>query len=275
MQSDLTNRLLRSVKRIAALVLVVSILLYAAACILLYIKQRSLLYFPTTENRMFESTNIIVESGGERLKILTQQAGGQDAVIYFGGNSEDVALIVDRLGKVLSDKAIYLVNYRGYGGSTGSPSEDGLFADALAVYDRVRETHANVSVIGRSLGTGVAVYLASVRKVDRLVLVTPYDSIENVAKTHFPFFPISILLKDKFDSESRAHSVTARTLIMLADNDEVIPRSHSERLIKSFSDENLLVRVIQGTDHNTIGLSSEYLRSIGEFLDPNSDTNPR
>ena len=266
MQSDLTNRLLHSVKRITVSVLVISVMLYLAACTLLYFKQRSLLYFPTYENKLFESTSITVESGGERLRILTGRADGSEAVIYFGGNSEDVAFDIDPLGKALPNKALYFVNYRGYGGSTGSPTEDGLYADALAVYDRVRETHPIISVIGRSLGTGVAVYLASVRKVDRLVLVTPYDSIENVAKKHFPFFPISLLLQDRFDSASRAHSITSRTLIILADNDQVIPRSNSEALIKSFPVENVVVEVIQGTDHNTIGVSSEYLKSLRGFF---------
>lgn len=266
MKSSMTNRLLQSVKRITVSVLVISVLLYLAACTLLYFKQRSLLYFPTTENKLFESARISVESGGETLRILTRPAPGSDAVIYFGGNSEDVAFDKDPLGNALPGKTLYLVNYRGYGGSTGSPSEDGLFRDALAVYDSVRESHTNISVIGRSLGTGVAVYLASVRPVDRLVLVTPYDSIENVAKTHYPVFPISLLLQDKFDSASRAHNISSRTLIILADNDQVIPRSNSESLIKRFPDENIVVKVIQGTDHNTIALSSEYLRLLGEFF---------
>lgn len=266
MHTDLRARLIGPVKRISILVLVISALLYIAACTFLFIMQRSLLYLPTPESRSIEATSILVENGGETIKIWTRPAESTDAVIYFGGNAENVSMALGSFAKALPKQNLYFVNYRGYSGSTGSPSEEALFSDALAVYDRVSQKHASISVIGRSLGTGVAVYLASVRNVDRLVLITPFDSIENVAKKQFPIFPISLLLKDKFDSVSRVPNVKAKTLVIIAENDEVIPRQNSDALIAQFPADQVIVKVIGRATHNSIGYSPEYFDLIGGFL---------
>jgi pimeloyl-ACP methyl ester carboxylesterase len=253
-------------KRISLLVLVLAALLYLSVCALLFFAQRSLLYFPTPESSLSDSASISLRTAGETLRIWTRPADGPDAVIYFGGNAEDVSSNFGAFSKALPKRNLYLVNYRGYGGSTGSPSEVALFSDALAVYDWVHEKHPNISVVGRSLGSGVATYLASARKVDRLVLVTPYDSIENVAKKRFPIFPISLLLKDKFNSLPRVRSITAKTLVILAENDEVIPRENSDALIAQFPSDQVAIKVIHGTAHNSIGLSPAYFELIGGFL---------
>jgi uncharacterized protein len=131
----------------------------------------------------------------------------------------------------------------------------------------VHEKHPNISVVGRSLGSGVAVYLASNRNVDNLVLATPYDSIENIAKKSFPIFPISLLLRDKFNSASRVQSITAKTLVILAENDEVVHRENSDALIAQFPSDKVTVKVIQGTNHNSVGLSPTYCELIGGFIE--------
>ena len=248
-------------------VLVIIALLYVVACTLLFLKQRSLLYFPTSRSIVAGATEISLEVEGETLSIWTRPSNGRKAIIYFGGNSEDVGFSFARFADAFPDHALYLVNYRGYGGSTGSPSENALFADSLAIYDLVQAKHPRISVIGRSLGSGVAVYLSSTRKVERLVLVTPYDSIENVAKTHFPIFPISILITDKFESNHRVKSITAEnSLVILAENDEVIPRANSDALIREFDKGQLVTRVLGGSTHNSIDSSSEYLGLVSKFL---------
>lgn len=182
-------------KRISLIVLITIAACYLLACVFLFFKQRSLLYFPTPESSVSNSASITLRTQGESLRIWSRPADSSDVVIYFGGNAEDVSSNFRTFSALLPKQNLYFVNYRGYGGSTGSPSEAALFSDALAVYDWVHEKYPNISVIGRSLGSGVAVYLASARKVDKLVLVTPYDSIENVAKKSFPIFPISLLFE--------------------------------------------------------------------------------
>jgi pimeloyl-ACP methyl ester carboxylesterase len=113
------------------------------------------------------------------------------------------------LSVAFPDRAIYLLHYRGYGGSSGTPSEKALFADALTLFDEVRTKHSSVDVVGRSLGSGVAVYVASLRPVARLVLVTPFDSLEGLAALRFPYVPVKWLLRDKFESWRFAPQVTA------------------------------------------------------------------
>ncbi len=238
--------------------------LYLAACVLLFLVQRSFLYFPTPERAHVES--ISIESEGETLRILTRPADSANAIILFGGNADDVSYYLGSFAAAFPEQNLFLVNYRGYGGSSGTPSETALYADAIAVYDHVHAKFPNVSVIGRSLGTGVAVRLASVRKVDRLILITPYDSIENVAKGHFPIFPVGLILRDKFDSASHVKHVTAKTLILIAENDRTIPRKDSDALAQKFPSDQVIVKIMAGQTHNSITSGIEYLILIREFL---------
>ena len=247
-------------------ILYLVLLLYAGICAYLFFAQRSFLYFPTPERPLPQAERIDIESGDARLRVWARPRAGAGAVIYFGGNGEDVAGNFYGLADAIPGRAIYLVNYRGYGGSTGTPSEAALFQDALAVYDWVRARHPGVAVMGSSLGTGVAVYLAVSREVDRLVLVTPFDSIANVAQDKLRLFPISFLLSDRFDSAARAHGVTAKTLVLIAGDDEMIPRARTDALVAKLPKDNAEVAVLDGATHNSIAAHPEYLKRVGAFL---------
>jgi uncharacterized protein len=161
------------------------------------------------------------------------------------------------------DRDLYLMHYRGYGSSSGRPSEAALFADALALFDLVRATHQDVVVVGRSLGSGVAVYLASRRPVSRLVLVAPFDSVLAVAARAFWFVPMRWLLRDRFESAQYAAGVTAPTTIIAAEHDVQIPRSHTDALLRRFRPGIATLTVIAGVGHNTISSSPDYPRLLG------------
>lgn len=242
-------------------------LIYVALCALLYFAQRSLLYFPTPAVSLPGATPVALTTEGATLRLWTRPTDGADALIYFGGNAEDVATSFEDFAAALPRHALYFVNYRGYGGSSGSPSEAALFADALAVYDHAQASHANIAVAGRSLGSGVAAYLATKRKVQRLVLVTPYDSIVNVARKRFPVFPVSLILTDKFDSASRVPDISAPTLAIVAERDEVIPRRNSDALIVRFPKSHITAEVIPGATHNELGPT--YPTLISRFCNAN------
>lgn len=246
-------------------ILIILVFLYLLACLFLYVKQRDLLYFPTPEAHSALATEVWVDSQQQRLKLwqLHQQ---KPAIIYFGGNAESVENNLADFDHALAEYTVYLVNYRGYAGSSGSPSEQALFEDALSVYDVISQQHSRISVIGRSLGSGVAVYLATQRKIDKVVLVTPYDSIKNVAKSHYPIFPVSFLLKDKFDSLSRSAQLTQPVLVLLADHDVTVPRKNSERLIAALKPEQLKTQIIKESDHGSISSHTEYYSSLSEFF---------
>lgn len=241
-------------------------LVYAAVCALMYFAQRSLLYFPTPESAPAGAEMLLLQSASETLRIWTRPVAGPRALIYFGGNAEDVAGSFASFAAALPGYALYFANYRGYGGSSGKPTEAALFEDAAALYALVHQTHPQISVLGRSLGSGVAVYLASTRKVERLVLVTPYDSIVNVARARYPIFPVSLLMRDRFDSVSRLRTVAAKTLVLLAEHDAAIPRARSVALISAFRPGQAQVDVMPGSEHNTVDDTPAYLQRIAQFL---------
>ena len=214
----------------------------------LYATQRSQIYFPTPETEHPDAQALWIESAGERLKVWAVERPGPRALLYFGGNADDVAGHIESFIAAFPNHSLYLVNYRGYGGSTGQPSEAALFADALATYDRVRAEHSEISVMGRSLGSGVAVYLASERPVDWLVLVTAFDSLVNVARAHFRWLPVGLLMRDRYESASRARAVAAPVLVVIAADDEIVPRACSEALTQAFAPGQVQVKVVQPSD---------------------------
>lgn len=250
-----------------AAVLIAVVIAYLGLCAWVYVTQRSQIYFPTPEARRPGTQALWIKSPGAKLKVWAVPRPGPRALLYFGGNAEDVAANLDDFARTFPGHSLYMVNYRGYGGSLGDPSEAGFCADALAVHDHVRAEHAEIAVMGRSLGASVAVYLASERPVDRLVLVTAFDSLVEVARTHFPWLPVARLLQDRYESARRAPAVGAPVLVVVAGNDEIIPRARSRALAAAFAPGQARVVVVPGTTHNTLDLSPAYLRSVRTFLD--------
>lgn len=236
-----------------------AVVAYAGLCALMYATQRSMIYFPQPRTAGGDAALLVLQVADARIAVTTKPRAGPDALIYFGGNAEDVSLMLPDLAMAFPDHALYLLHYRGYGGSAGQPEESALHADALALFDRVHAEHANVTVIGRSLGGGLAVPLASNRPVARLVLITPFDSLQNVAAHHYPWVPVRWLLHDKYESWRYAPQVTAPTLVLAAEHDEVIPRARTEALYARFPKGIATLRVLAGAGHNTIGENAEYL----------------
>jgi len=244
--------------RIFVVLFLVAALVYLGICGAFFVFQRSMIYFPQPISDR-TGTIITLENGGERIHVTTHPDPGPDALLYFGGNAEDTSLSMPDLTETFPSTAIYLMHYRGYGDSSGTPSEKGLFSDALALFDRVHAEHPNIVVVGRSLGSGVAVYLASQRPVARLVLVTPFDSLQQVAAFHYPYLPVRWLLRDKYESWRYAPNVTAQTLIIAAGEDEIIPSVSTELLRTRFKPGLVSYEVIPGVGHNTISESPQYL----------------
>jgi hypothetical protein len=242
--------------------------IYVGLCILLYAKQDRLLYFPTPESNPAGATALRIRSGDAVLKVWQLHADADAALIYFGGNAEDVAADLPNFDAGFADRAVLLVNYRGYGGSTGTPSEAALVADAQAIYDVIHVQHRQISVMGRSLGSGIATALAATRPVEKLILATPYDSIANVAADHFAWFPVRWLVRDRFDSVDRMKDVRAPVLVVIAERDEVIFRPRSDALLAATPPSQVHVRVIAGATHNDIDQHAEYFKSASEFLKP-------
>lgn len=238
---------------------------YAALCAWLFITQRSQIYYRTPETH-HAAPAVRLASHGATIKVWEVLRGGPEALLYFGGNAEDVGWSIPRFTAAFPDRSLYLVNYRGYGGSTGEPTEAALFQDARTVFDHARDRHPRIAVMGRSLGSGVAMSLATQRDVERLVLVTPFDSLARVGQSHFRLLPVSLLMLDRYDSRSRVKDVRAPALLVIAGDDEIIPRERSEALAAAFPSGQARVVIVERVNHNTLDLSPHYLRSVQAFL---------
>ena len=247
------------VTRVLISLLTLALAAYIGLCVVLFATQRSMLYYPQPRTDVPGTTVIKLDRGDAVVNVTRLQRKGEAALIYFGGNGEDVSLSVPELAEAFPQRTIYLLHYRRYGGSTGSPSEVALVGDALALYDSVAADYKDIALVGRSLGSGVAVQLASQRPISRLVLVTPYNSIQQLAAQHFPYAPVSWLLKDKFESWKYTAKITVPTVLIAAENDEVIPRQSTDELLRSFPAGVATLRVIGNAGHNTISNSPDYI----------------
>ncbi|MCP4571314.1 MAG: alpha/beta hydrolase [bacterium] len=249
-------------KRGVLITIAIIVLVYLAICVAMFLLQRSLLYFPQPRRvRAPESTMVLPVDGAE-LVVTVRPLDGAKAIIYFGGNGEDVSQNLDVFSRAFPDHALFLLHYRGYGGSTGKPTEQAIHGDAAALYEKVRSRHPDVAVIGRSLGSGVAVRLASRYPVARLILVTPYDSILGVATAAYPLVPVRLLLRDRYESGKYAPDIETPTTIIAAEYDEVIPRASTEKLLSRFRNGMATMQVIGGVGHNDLGANGEYLEAV-------------
>jgi fermentation-respiration switch protein FrsA (DUF1100 family) len=226
----------------------------------MFLAQRSFIYRPRPAA---DPTHQFALQVANKRVLVTQRAHpGPRAVIYFGGNAEDVSLTAAELAALLPDTALYLLHYRGYGGSEGSPSEAGLRTDAQALYAHVASRHSAITVVGRSLGGGPAVHLAATRPVQRLVLLVPFDSLLAVAHDAMPWLPVNLLLQDRWDVAAEATRVRTPTTIVAAAQDTVVPVNHARALHRAFQPGVAELLVVSDLDHNTPILESDIIRKV-------------
>lgn len=256
-------------------------IIYIAASALLYLFQDRLIFF--RQSLTHERLKHIKENfpGSDELSIMTPDSielrgwllhstneGPAPLLIYFGGNAEEVSWMME-FGNEAPEWSFLLVNYRGYGMSGGKPGEKEMFSDALLLYDTFSKRkdidEKNIAVMGRSLGTGVAVYLSANRLVSGTVLVSPYASIEKLAQSNFPAFPVRFLMKHKYNVLPLASETENPMLAIVASDDRIIPTIHSQRLYDEWKGEKIL-RVIPDSDHNTLTLNVLYWQYISGFL---------
>jgi len=248
--------------RIVVILFVAVAALYLGFCFLLFVTQRSLIYLPQPSALGSPATTFRLPGAEVEVLVSVRPRDGAKALLYFGGNAEDVSLSLPLFAEDFPEHAIYLLHYRGFGGSGGTPSEEAIQRDAIALFDAAYAEHPEILVVGRSVGSGVAVRLASQRPVSRLVLVTPLYSLEELATRAYPYIPVRWLLRDKFESWRYAPLVAVPTVLVVAENDEIVPRAGAERLHASFGKGVARLRIIPGARHNTISESPRYLEAL-------------
>lgn len=248
--------------------------LYVLVCALLYWRQESSIFFPGPNNpqlkQRWADQRVELNVDGATLEgwwASNPQATTSAVIIYFGGNAEDV-LYTAGLASHLDAKRTLVMNYRGYGGSTGRPGQQSLYADALAIYDYViaqGEQPRHVVLMGRSLGSGMATMLAANREVAGVVLITPFDSLVDVAAGHYPVFPVRLLLRHPFPSKDWAAKTTSPALILAAERDFVVPPVHAQRLSQHWAGPQSL-HMLADVGHNDIESNPDYYTLINRFL---------
>ncbi len=242
-----------------------SILIYLVMIAILYFYQRDLLFFPQTKkNHTFKE--IVLKQENEKIDVLVLNQGKNDAILYFGGNAEDISQTAPYFKINFPNHTIYMLYYPQYGNSKGELSQKNIFDNAIFVYNKIKPNHQNISTIGRSLGTGVAIYTASKKDIRNLVLITPYDSITNVAQGRYPIFPISLLIKDPFNSLQYIANIKSNILVLRASSDKVVPHKYANNLIKHLKKDNTIVKTISNTTHGTIITNQFLYKNISDFL---------
>jgi fermentation-respiration switch protein FrsA (DUF1100 family) len=174
-------------------------------------------------------------------------------VLYFHGNGGSLQHRVPKFLPLVEDgTGLVALSYRGYGGSKGSPSEEGLIADGQAAYDFARKQFPDAKLVlwGESLGSGVAVAIAATNEVAALVLEAPYTSTADIAFATYPFIPVGLLMKDQFHSDQRIGRVKAPLLILHGAQDRIIPISYGERLFALANEPKQFVRFPNGEHEN-------------------------
>jgi fermentation-respiration switch protein FrsA (DUF1100 family) len=233
--------------------LISAVCAYVLVVAVLYVAQRSLLYHPTATRispaaaGLPEAQEVVLTtSDGEKLVAWhVPPRGDKPVVIYSHGKAEIVAWRAKHHRATIADgTGLIALNFRGYGGSTGTPTEDGLHRDAQAAYAFAAERYPPRRIVlwGQSLGTGVAVRLASEKPVGKLILEGPYTSTADVAASLYPWAPVRWLIKDQLRSDERIGAVHAPLLIMHGALDDVVPIRFGERLFALANEPKRFIR---------------------------------
>lgn len=241
-----------------------ALVVYIGVCALLWLLQRQMLYLPQATRVAAEATDFALTRGDVILRGWRLNPGQARALLYFGGNAEHIGWQRERYARWFPGHTIYLLAYRGYGASDGSPDELALKADALALYDHVAPAHAAVDLLSRSVGTGVALHVAARRAIGRIALITPYDSLVAVASRHYPWVPVDWLLHQRFDAAADAPSVAVPALLLIARADEIIPPAHAQSLARAFPRAPEVQWL--DTDHNTVEADPRFALALREHF---------
>jgi alpha-beta hydrolase superfamily lysophospholipase len=234
---------------------------YGSIVIFLYFAQASLLFpgmrlpnarldQPRTPERLELSTG---DGNVLRGMLFPATAAGTDLVIGFGGNAQNAEMLGQDLATRLPDAHVVVFHYRGYGPSTGQPGEAALLADALRIHDALVERlrPARTFAVGISLGSAMAAWLSKQRALAGVLLVTPFDSIEAVAKESYFWIPVGLLLRHRFPSVEYMRGNATPTAVIAAENDHVVPPRRTAALAAAVP--NLVFnKTLAGARHATI-----------------------
>ncbi|CCB64009.1 MULTISPECIES: alpha/beta hydrolase [unclassified Hyphomicrobium] len=241
-------------------ILITLVLLYVVVAGAMYVAQRRFLYFPdpvrtapAAAGLVGVSELVIPTPDGEKLIAWYRKARpGQPTLLYLHGNGGSLAFRAETMRKYIEHgRGMLMLAYRGFSGSTGSPTETANVADAKLAYETLIRDGVkphDIILYGESLGSGVAIQVAKDEKVEGLILDAPYTSILELASAEFPWLPVRLLLKDRYESIKYIHDVHVPIFIMHGDADEVVPVEMGRRLFAA-ANEPKEIKIIPGGGH--------------------------
>jgi pimeloyl-ACP methyl ester carboxylesterase len=267
---------MRSMLSQALGLLAVAIAVLIALGALLWVRQESFIFFPRPNDPMLllrhQANRVVIQGPEGALEgwwAPNLKATNDLVILYFGGNAEDV-LYTAMTAPLFHAERMLVVNYRGYGRSSGKPGQKALYEDALAIHRYVVAECGvepeRIVVMGRSLGAAVATMLAAERPVRAAVLVTPFGALTDVAAHHYPLLPVRLLLRHRFPAVSFGRRAQSPAILLAAERDTVVPAAHARRLSEAWAAEKELY-LLDGVGHNDIELHTDYYRLINAFLD--------
>jgi hypothetical protein len=272
-------------RTMTALIAVLAVLLfvYVGLAAMLYFAQRSMMYFPETIHTSpaeadlpeAEEVSLTAADGVHIVGWHVAPADGKPVILYLHGNGGALRYRVERFHRLIKEGVgLVAIEYRGYGGSEGSPTEAGLFADAEAAYTFAAGRYRPDQLVlwGESLGTGLAVYLAAEKPVGRVILEAPFTSTAAVAARRYWFMPVRLLMKDQFRSDERIANVTAPVLILHGLNDRVVPYAMGEQMFDLTKGNKHIVRFLDGGHEDLDQYGA--LHAVGRFLAGDLDQPP-
>jgi uncharacterized protein len=258
--------------------LIAAVLSYGGLVALMYIFQRTLMYFPdsvrtppsTAGLPQAQEVSLTTADGEKLIAWHVPPHGSKPIVIYFQGNAGALNLRAGRFKWLIADgTGLLALSYRGYGGSTGKPTEAGLIRDAEAAYEFAIARYPAECIVlwGESLGTGVAVALAVERKIAGIILDAPFTSTVDLGAAAYPFLPVRWFMKDRFHSDERIARVKAPLLVLHGELDRIVPIAFGEKLFSLAHDPKRMVRFPLGghvdlDDHGAAAAVEEFLTSL-------------
>lgn len=257
--------------------LVALVCLYLLVLVALYVMQRQFVFAPNAERVMPSAVGLgdvsevpLRTPDGETLVTWRREAGvGQPTILYFHGNAGNLASRAERAAAyAAADYGVFMLSLRGYGGSTGTPSEPLVTADAQLAYETLRKSGVaarDIVAYGESLGTGVATRLATEQEVGALILDAPFTALVDVAQREQPWFPVSWLLSDRFESLSRIGKLKAPLLVMHGEKDPLVPFAMGEQLYEAAPEPKRFVPFPNG--HHSDLYEHGAMDAVKAFLD--------
>ncbi len=262
---------------------VAAVCLYVGMAAILYVAQRSMMYFPETVHTApaqaglpeAEEVTLTASDGVRLVAWHVAPLADKPVVIYFHGNGGALRYRVQRFRSLLANGiGLVAVEYRGYAGSGGSPSEQGLIADGEASYAFAAARYKPQQLVlwGESLGTAVAVRLAAEKPVARAILEAPFTSAAAVADLRYWYLPIRLLMKDQYRSDERIGKITAPVLILHGVHDHIVPFAMGMRMFELTKAPKHIVRFLDG-DHENLDANGA-LHAVAQFLAGDLDEPP-